>query len=118
MARFIDSNTILLNDFSLESKTYKNKLFKSIKNAKLETICLNYSDKFKQKYKWGAHLNFLDLGDVLFVPIYGIKEDESILSQIKDIYQNKKIETILMPEIIENGGALHCITCLEKYALK
>jgi agmatine/peptidylarginine deiminase len=90
MARFVDEGSVVLNDFSLESKTYLQKLHKFISATDLEIFSMKYSKSFLEQYKWGAYLNFLDLGDVLFVPIYGIDEDENAINQLQNIYKNKK----------------------------
>jgi len=69
---------------------------------------------FTKKRDWGAYLNFIKIKDILIVPIYGIDDDNVALQQINKIYSGCTIETINLCEIIELGGALHCITA-EKF---
>ena len=111
MVRWIDENTILLNDFSIESKTYNEKLIKSLKKHNLTIKIMKYSDNFfTKKRNWGAYLNFIKIQNVLIVPIYGINEDYLAINQIKNIFSDCIIEPIEFNEIIEFGGAIHCIT--------
>ena len=76
---------------------------------------MKYKDGFfTKKRDWGAYLNFIKIKDILIVPIYGIDNDDVALQQINKFYSGYKVETINLSEIIELGGALHCITA-EKF---
>ena len=111
MVRWIDKDTVLINDFSIESKSYNEKLLKVLKAHNLNIKSMKYSNSFFTKDRnWGAYLNFIKIENVLIVPIYGIAEDELAINQIKNIFDNCSIETIEFNEIINEGGAIHCIT--------
>jgi agmatine deiminase len=110
MIRFIDKNTVLVNDFSLENKNYILKILKILKENGLDFIILTYPKSFFNKYKWGAYLNFIEINNIIFLPIYGIEEDNYVINFFELIFPNKKIEPIKIPNIIKQGGALHCIT--------
>lgn len=111
MVRWIDENSVLINDFSIESKTFNDKLLKALKAHNLNIKSMKYSDDFFTKDRnWGAYLNFIKIKNLIIVPIYGIKEDELSINQIKNIFDNCIIETIVFNEIINEGGAIHCIT--------
>ena len=109
MVRFVD-NKILVNDFSIESKSYNKKFFKVFEKYDLDYVQIKYSDEFLKKYTWGAYLNFIEVDNILFVPVYGIEEDEKVLKFFRKILPQKIIEPIEIPEIIDEGGALHCIS--------
>lgn len=111
MVRFIDENTVLINDFSIESNTFNTKLKKALTKSNLKIFYMKYSnDFFTKKRNWGAYLNFLKIDNLLIVPIYGISEDKLAINQLQNIYSDCIIETIELNEIIEVGGAIHCIT--------
>ncbi|PRM97592.1 agmatine deiminase family protein [Aliarcobacter cryaerophilus] len=112
MVRWIDENSVLVNDFSIESKTFNNKLIKALKKHYLNIKAMKYTDSFFTKDRnWGAYLNFVKIENVLIVPIYGINEDFLALEQLQNIYKNCIIEPIKFDSIIKNGGALHCVSC-------
>jgi Porphyromonas-type peptidyl-arginine deiminase subfamily protein len=69
---------------------------------------------FTKKRDWGAYLNFIKIKDILIVPIYGIDDDDVALEQIKKFYSSCRVEIMNLSEIIELGGAIHCITA-EKF---
>ena len=115
MVRWIDENSVLVNDFSNESKSFNDRLVRALKKHGLKIKFMRYSDGFFSKTRdWGAYLNFIKIKDILIVPIYGEDDDDVALQQINKIYSGCTIETINLCEIIELGGALHCITA-EKF---
>ena len=115
MVRWIDENSVLVNDFSNESKSFNDRLVKALKKSGLNVKFMKYCKGFfTKKRDWGAYLNFIKIKDILIVPIYGIDDDDVALQQIKKVYSGYKVETISLREIIELGGALHCITA-EKF---
>lgn len=115
MVRWIDENSVLVNDFSNESKSFNDRLIKALKKSGLDVKFMKYKDGFfTKKRDWGAYLNFIKIKDILIVPIYGIDDDDVALQQINKFYSDYKVETINLSEIIELGGALHCITA-EKF---
>ena len=115
MVRWLDENSVLVNDFSNESKSFNDRLVKALKKCGLNIKFMRYSEGFFSKTRdWGAYLNFIKIKDILIVPIYRICDDDIAIEQIKKIYGGYKVETINLSEIIELGGALHCITA-EKF---
>ena len=115
MVRWLDENSVLVNDFSNESKSFNDRLVKALKKCGLNIKFMRYSEGFFSKTRdWGAYLNFIKINSFLIVPVYGIDDDYVAIEQIKKIYGGYKVETINLSEIIELGGALHCITA-EKF---
>ena len=111
MVRWIDENSVLVNDFSNESKSFNDRLIRSLKKYGLNIKFMKYGEGFFSKTRdWGAYLNFIKIKNILIVPIYGIDDDDAAIAQIKKIYSDCSVETINLSEIIELGGALHCIT--------
>ena len=115
MVRWIDENSVLVNDFSNESKSFNDRLVKALKKSGLDVKFMKYKEGFfTKKRDWGAYLNFIKINDILIVPIYSIDDDDVALEQIKKVYSSCRVETINLSKIIELGGALHCITA-EKF---
>jgi len=111
MVRWIDENSVLVNDFSIESKSYNEKLLKVLKSHNLNIKSMKYSDSFFTKDRnWGAYLNFIKIENILIVPLYGIDEDKVTINQIQNCFKNCIVEPISLSEIINLGGAIHCMT--------
>ena len=56
-----------------------------------------------------AYINFLQVGDKILLPSFGLADEESIIDQFKT-YFGYHPETIDMSDIARQGGALHCLT--------
>lgn len=60
-------------------------------------------------FNW-AYINYLEVGDKIVMPAFGIPEDKQALKYIKDSHPHSTIRTFRMRDIASKGGALHCIT--------
>ena len=63
----------------------------------------------KPLWNW-AYVNYLQVGNLIVMPTFGIEEDKQALEYIKALNPNCKIRQIRLRDIAANGGALHCIT--------
>lgn len=57
-----------------------------------------------------SYINYLDLGKVILLPQFGVKEDKEVYKKFKDIFKDHKIKKIAAREIILGGGGIHCVT--------
>jgi len=57
-----------------------------------------------------SYLNFLITNEGVIVPQYGDNNDKLALTQIKEIFPDKKIIGVNTIEIVYGGGNIHCIT--------
>ena len=60
-------------------------------------------------YNW-AYINYLEVGNKIIVPIFGIPEDKQALRYIKKANPDSIVRGFRMKDIAKKGGALHCIT--------
>lgn len=63
-----------------------------------------------------AYINFLQVGNKIIMPSFGIDEDNQALEYVKTAFPYGYVRQIRMRDIAEMGGALHCITWNIKYA--
>lgn len=113
MVRFIDENTLLINDLSIESNSYIEKFYNTLGKFDVDFVQITYPENFLNKYKWGAYLNFVEIDNIIFMPVYGIEEDNYAIDFFEMIFSDKTIETVKIPHIIKEGGALHCISWMK-----
>lgn len=58
-----------------------------------------------------AYINYLQVGNVILMPAFGIDEDKQALRYIRKANPDCKVEPFRMKDVVkEGGGALHCIT--------
>ncbi len=60
-------------------------------------------------FNW-AYINYLQVGNKIIVPVFGIPEDKQALAYIKEANPDCIIRTFRMRHIASLGGVLHCIT--------
>nr|WP_319512630.1 agmatine deiminase family protein [uncultured Draconibacterium sp.] len=113
MVRFIDDNTVLLQDYYQGyAPVFRNKLYGALEKAGLCYKELKFEGENIHKNSW-AYVNFLQTKDIIMLPSFGIPEDDIALKQIKTFfpdYADGKICKIDMTEIVDEGGALNCIS--------
>lgn len=66
-------------------------------------------------WNW-AYINFLQVGNKIIMPSFGIAEDRQALKYVKDAFPDCDVRQIGMRDIAAKGGAMHCITWNVHYA--
>lgn len=112
MVRFFDKETVIINDYSNEPSFFRNHFLSSLKEAGLKTIELPYnpSGNIKDSQANGIYINYLQMKDIIIVPTYGMKEDDRVVRQLKELFKDVRIVTIDCNDIANEGGVLNCIT--------
>lgn len=113
--RFVDSSIILGNDREQEYKYWENGMNKVLKEHKLDYIDIPFFEHKDKNYRdsaLGCYVNFLEIGNLIILPIFGIKgnKDNEVYDLIKKVYSDRIIETININEVGVFGGLLNCIT--------
>ena len=60
-------------------------------------------------FNW-AYINYLEVGNKIIIPTFGIPEDKQALKYIREVKPDCIVQGFRMRDIARNGGALHCIT--------
>lgn len=112
MVRFLDNDTVLMNDYSKEKDTYYQELRMSLRNAGLSIINLPYNPYNNKNYldATGLYINYLQLHDFIILPIFDLPEDELAYNIISDIFSDHTVIPLKSNEISKDGGVLNCIT--------
>ena len=114
MVRFVDRNTIIGNERRPnEYKYMKDGLQAAIDKFNLTYIDIPYFEEKDSKHPYsaiGIYVNYLELNDLIIVPIFNSKEDQVAVEIIKKAFPNKHIETINYNDVAKEGGLLNCTT--------
>lgn len=115
MIRFITENKVLLQGyFDTYPQKYKEQLFTVLKENNLEWESLKFDVPRQDLNRNWAYLNFLQTKDLIIMPKLGIDEDEQAFSQMKSIFpdyaERCRIFQVDMSPVVEEGGALNCIS--------
>lgn len=112
MIRFLDENTVIINDYSREKEWFQRAFEIAIHNTGLDSIKIPYNlDQNKNNDQAnGDYINYLQMENTIIVPTFDIREDDEAVRQLETIFAGQTIKTIESNEIANNGGVLNCIT--------
>jgi len=113
MVRFVDRNTILGNDRAKESQKWAKGIQKVIDQYKFTYIDIPFFEDKDRKHPIsaiGIYVNYLEVNDLIVMPIFNRDEDKQALEIFKKTFPNKKIETIDYSDVAKEGGVLNCTT--------
>jgi agmatine deiminase len=112
MVRFLDENTILINDYKLEKEWFHRAFEIAIHNTGLDYVKVPYNvyNNESNDQANGDYINYLQMQDIVVIPTFGIKEDDIVIKQFEQLFQGHNIATIASNDIANDGGILNCIT--------
>lgn len=115
MMRFVDSNTVLVNNLEQDFVYMKKAIINALDNANLKYINFPFFEhkiKGNTDHAIGIYLNYLEVDNIIVMPMFGVpgNKDTEALAKLKDVFPTKIIETIDYNEVALNGGILNCTT--------
>ncbi len=114
MVRFVDRNTILGNKLADECKYWQKGMQKVIDTYNLTYIDVPFLTDIKDpkhpSSAIGIYVNFLEVNDLIVMPIFNRDEDNQVLEILQRTFPNKIIETIDYNDVAKEGGLLNCTT--------
>ena len=112
MVRFIDKQTVIINDYKGERDEFNRAFEIAIHNTGLDYRKIPYNPYGNKSYNQanGDYINYLQMENTVIIPTFGITEDDEIVKQFEQIFAGNKICTIESNEIANDGGVLNCIT--------
>ena len=119
MIRFVDSNTVLVNNLDQDLKYMKVAVSKALEKANLKYINFPWFEhkiKGNNEHAIGIYLNYLEVGNLIIMPVFGVPDnrDAEALSKLKEVFPNKIIETIDYNDVALTGGILNCTTWIKR----
>ena len=114
MVRFVDRNIIIGNERRQNEYQYmKDGLQKAIDTFGLTYIDIPFFEDKDPKHPEsaiGIYVNYLEVNDLIVLPIFGRDEDKQAIDIIQKAFPNKQIETIDYNDVAKEGGLLNCTT--------
>lgn len=125
IARFIDSETVLINDDPLPEKKGKPKNFYREKlleqwhysflmafenvGLKVEKIPMTQFKNTRDEEHLGLYINFLKMDNLIVMPSFDQKEDDEAVIVLKDLYK-RDVVPINATKLAPEGGLINCVT--------
>jgi agmatine deiminase len=110
MVRFIDEQTVIINDYSCEKKEFSSAFEDAIHNTGLDYIKIPYNPSDKYREAIGDYINYLQMDNIVIMPTYGLKEDDEVEKQFEQLFSGQTILRVDGNEIAKDGGVFNCIT--------
>lgn len=119
MVRFVDRNTVL--GIKYDDK-YKKDWWKNTQKV-LDKYNISFievpffedeTDREHTESAIGVYVNYLEVNDLIVVPVFGRAEDAQAIEIIQKAFPNKQIETINYNDVAKEGGLLNCTTWVVK----
>lgn len=109
LIHYLGNNKILLTSDKDMPPQYYQEVKKAL-GRKFEVIPLCYNVKKQHKRSW-AYINFLQVGNTVFIPCFGYPEDSQAISQIQQVLPDG-VEVVGIPalEIVRKGCGLRSIS--------
>jgi agmatine deiminase len=109
MVRFLDNQTVLINDYKKENEEFIRAFEIAIHNTGLNyyKIPLNPSGKDDAI---GYYINYLEINDTVIIPTFATEEDDAVVKQFEQLFKGKTIAIADCKDIACDGGLLNCIT--------
>jgi agmatine deiminase len=114
MVRFIDEETVLVNDYAKVDPAFGDRLVKVLRRHGLaiEFIPYFHERRFKDGIPSavGCFTNFLRTEKVVVAPIYGHKLDAAALKKLEVVFPGISVVPLDCTNLAREGGVLNCIS--------
>jgi agmatine deiminase len=102
--RFVNTNTILVNELEHEYHYWKKGFLKMIKDSGLNFIEMPWFEHLggvKEHSAIGCYVNYLEVGNLILFPVFEVagNKDEEALRIIRSIFPGRSIEPVNVNEI-------------------
>jgi agmatine/peptidylarginine deiminase len=117
MVRFVNRNIILGNNLEEEYKYWRERMQKVIEKYNLKYINMPFFVPKDSKHPLsavGVYVNYLEVDNLIVLPVFGKEEDNQAITIIKEAFPGKAVETIDYNDVALEGGLLNCTTWVIK----
>lgn len=114
MVRFVDGNTVLVNDYRKIDPAFGEQLGKALRGFEIIPFPYCPTDEPGPDPEippaLGVYINFLQIDGMIFCPIFGKPEDDEALERLSRCFPKSKIMSVPCCELALGGGVLNCVT--------
>lgn len=108
MVHHVGYNRVLMSNHRDFFPEEADKIKSSLENFGFKVTEMLF-DVPNRDFNW-AYINYLQVGNKIIVPTFGIPEDKQALKYIREANPECIVRGFRMRDIVRNGGGLHCIT--------
>ena len=108
MVRYVSDNHVLINNYKDIDPELRLKILDALSPYFSQISELEYGSA--QRVNSWAHINYLQVNNLIFVPQLEIPSDKLALEQISSIFPDSTIIPVDVKGIVKKGGALNCVS--------
>lgn len=108
MVRFVKNDHVLINYYKDIDPELRQKILDALKPHFTQISELEYGSA--QRINSWAHINYLQVNDIIFVPQMDIPSDPLAIEQISNVFPGYKVIPVEVKGIVKKGGALNCVS--------
>jgi agmatine deiminase len=114
VVRFLDEDTVLVNDFRGVEAGYGRRLRAVLQGHALECVPVPYF--FENRVTdgipsaAGCYINYLRTEKLLILPVFGVKQDETAIRRFGSLFRDTRVIPVRCTELSHEGGCLNCIS--------
>ena len=108
MVRFVSENHVLINNYKDIDTELRLKVLDALNPYFSQISELEYGSA--QRVNSWAHINYLQVNNLIFVPQLEIPSDKLAIEQISSIFPDSTIIPVEVKGIVKKGGALNCVS--------
>lgn len=113
IVRYYSGKKVLISRyFNKDELKFKAKLINKLKISGLEPIEIPYNpyQNDDKEDATGLYINFLQMNNHIFLPVFDLPEDEQALSLFEELFSGYSIIPVKSNSIAKEGGILNCIS--------
>lgn len=103
-------NKVLMTDHWLKDPEEADEIKRRLEDKGFDVVVMKFDVPNPENLWNWAYVNYLQVGDKIIVPTFGIAEDKIALRYIKECNLSCEVYGFRMRDVAIYGGALHCIT--------
>ncbi len=108
MVRCVSADHVLINNYKDIDPELYDRLLEALSPHFSKISELEYG-KAARSQSW-AHLNYLQVGDLIFVPQLRISSDQLAIGRLSEVFAGSTIVPVEVNSIVRKGGALNCVS--------
>ncbi len=108
MVRYVSDNHVLINNYKDIDPELRQRILDALSPYFSQISELEYGSA--QRVNSWAHINYLQVNNLIFVPQLEIPSDKLAVEQISLVFPDSTIIPVEVKGIVKKGGALNCIS--------
>ena len=121
MVRFINEDTVLVNDYADVDPTFGNRLVEVLHSHGLAIEFIPYFHERRSTggipSSVGCFTNYLRTEKVVIVPAFGTNQDQIALSRLKALIPDVPVVSLACTNLAREGGILNCVSASFRHSL-